>query len=700
MASGGLLKRWGLGIDLIFDGGDAAVKMNRARAAVGQLRASFRQVGDAASNFAGKLVQVGAVLTPLAAAFGLAVGKGSSLAADLEAQALTMRVLLGDGAKAAELIDQIRQRAASTPFAEGDLIEGSKRLLRLTKDNTAANLELLDTAMTMAALNPTATVEQAVEAILDATSGGGFERLKEFGIAFRAEDFASSGRAGGEAWGQAVTEGLQSEIQRVTKGEDLVGALSQTFTGRLSTLRDGFTNALREIGQVVNAEVGPMFGPITERVNGLIPVIRQAAEDLAGHIRGMAEAVRPHLERLIGWWDSLGTEGQARVFLLIGAVGALSAVLVPVGGAIGAVVFAVTSLIGAVAAAWPVITAVGGAVGALLAPEILIPIAMALALVAAAAVALFAALSEEGEGPLDTLIRLGNVARVYLVEAFDRAKLAWQAFAGGFGETFAGLEEPMNRLREAFAPITDKLAEFFALLNGRDGQAGLTLWHMIGQAVGIVGNFLITKIVAGMELVAAGIDIVLSAWRPMALALDSFIQGLVGLVTGSMDAEDAIHLMVNGVAGAIVGMVNMVFQFLAGAVELLIRSIVLQVAGLPGMEGILEATGNLGANAIGDARRSFEQATSNAIAGIDLAENRRNAAKGEAGAPVVNVSAELEGAVDVNTSICLDGQEIARAQGAAQLRAGQRTGDSLPAEARGRVARGGRLVALQPSEVW
>lgn len=693
-----LLRRWGIGIDLRFDSGRARVDMTRTRAAVVNLRASFRRVGDAASNFAGKLGQVGMVLTPIAAAFGLAIGKGSQLASDLEAQALTMRVLLGDAAKSSALIDQIREKAASTPFAEGDLIEGSKRLLRLTKDNVEANGELLDVAMTMAALNPTKNVTDAVEAILDAAGGGGFERMKEFGMAMSADEFSDLGKAGGEAWQAGVTDAIGANIETLTKGEDLVKALSETFSGRMSTLKDSFTNVLREIGQVVNEEVGPMLGPMTDGIKATIPIIAEAAKQVAGHIRTMADLVRPYFDQLRGWWDSLGTEGQAQVFMVIGMIGAMSAILVPVGGAIGAVVFAATALIGALAAAWPVISAVGGALAAVLAPEILIPLAIGLALITAGVVALYAALSEEGEGPMDTLARIGGLIWENLVVAFDRAKAAWEAFSSGFGETFTGVGDALDQLREAFTPIVDKLAEINALMGGREGDA--TLWNMIGQAVGMVGNFLITKVVAGMELVAAAIDIVISAWRPMALAMDSFVQGLLGLVTGSMDAEDAITLMVNGVAGVIVGMVNGTFQILAGAVELLIRSIVLQLAGLPGMEGILEATGNFGADAIGDARRAFEQETSNAIAGMDLAENRANAAKAEGGAPVVNVSPVVENQVAVETSVCLDGREIARGVGAAGVRGAQRQGEAIPAQSRGKVMRSGVLTALQPAEVW
>lgn len=688
-----LIKRWGLGVDLMFEARDAVVKMTRAHQATARLRAEFRNVGAAAADFAGKLTQTGMGLIPLALAFGAAVGKGSSLAADLEAQALTMRVLLGDGAKAAELMDTIRKRAAATPFQEGDLIEGSKRLLRLTRDNVGANLELLDTAMTMAALNPTKNITDATEAILDAAGGGGFERLKEFGVAFRAEDFAAAGKPGGEAWGKAVTEALTAEITRMTRGEDLVGALSNTFTGRLSTLQDSVTNSLRSFGQVINAEIGPMLAPLTDRIMALEPAVRQAATGLVASFRAAMARLQPVIDRVLGWWDALGVDGQARILQVVMSIGALSAVLVPIGGAIGAVVFAVVSLVGALAAAWPVISAVGSALLAAM-----IPVGIALAAVAAAALALFAGLRQEGEGPIDTVIRLAGAVQGFLALAFERATMAWKAFAGGFLSAWPGMGAGLERLTAAFRPLVDKVAELWALMLGQDATGVLTIWNMIGQAVALVGTFLLDKVVAGFELLATVLDVVVSIFRPFQVAIATAFQGLIGLITGSMDAGDAVAMLLRGMFGGIVAMVNAAFQLLAGAVEAVIRLLVVQLAGIPGMDSILGASGNLGADAIAGARAAFERETSNAIAGIDLAENRR-AQAAKPGGTTINVAPQVENVVKVENTVKVDGRQLAKAQGAAAVRSGQRQGEAINPDARGRIIRGGVIRNLQPSEV-
>jgi hypothetical protein len=316
------------------------------------------------------------------------------------------------------------------------------------------------------------------------------------------------------------------------------------------------------------------------------------------------------------------------------------------------------------------------------------------------ATALYAGLSREGEAPIETLRRVAGTVGAEVVDAFNRARVVWGEFAAGFAVGWTGMEAPIARVRDSLAPFTAKVGELWAMFAGPDGQQARTLFHAMGVGAGFLASVLISKVAAALGIVAAAVDVLAGLWRPMVLAVNAFLDGLLGLVTGSMSAEQAIVAMMRGITGVIVGLVNGVFQVLAGAVELLLRTLVLSLSGIPGMEGILEATGNLGADGISRARASFERETSNAIAGINLAENRRNGAQAERSAPVVNVSPQVEAQVAVTSRVEIDGRELARAQGAARIRTGQRQGETMPAEARGRVLRGGTVQTLTPAEVW
>jgi len=166
--------------------------------------------------------------------------------AEMESRMVTMRTLIGDADKAAKLVSDIRDYAAATPFGEGELIEGSKRLLRLTGDNIARNQELLKLASQMAAINPSRNTTDAAEALLDASTGE-FERLKEFGIKLSKKQ-VDDARKSGQTLGEAAMESVFAAVKKQTGGRDVVAALSGTFQGIKSTLTDELKTTFRDLG--------------------------------------------------------------------------------------------------------------------------------------------------------------------------------------------------------------------------------------------------------------------------------------------------------------------------------------------------------------------------------------------------------------------------------------------------------------------
>lgn len=686
-----ILRKWGLGVELVFEAGRAAVNMTRTTQAVVRMREGFSNLGSKVTSTIESLGKVGAVLAPLGAAFGVAIGKGSQLAADLEAQRLTMRVMLGDAAKAEVLIASIRKEASATPFAEGDLIEGSKRLLRLSGKNVDANMELLRLVETMTALNPTKSITDSVEAVLDATSGGGFERLKEYGLAFRAEDFAKMGRPGGKAWADAVVAAIDAEMKAKTNGENIVGALSETFSGRMSTLQDAVSNILRSMGEVVNREVGPMFSPLTTALTDLEARATGAMSRLIGQVRRLAAVLAPTGRALGRWWEALGASGQERLLGAVLALGALAAVLVPLGGAVGAVSLAVSGLWGAVAG-------LGGIVASVLAPEVLLPIVGALLAIGGAVAGLYAVFARQGEGPLAFFSRLARTVGGYLATAFHSARIAWAVFSVGFRETFHGFDAAIVSLSPKIQQLADRVLDLVDYLVG--GTLDPTIWLSIGQAIGWVADHALYSLVKGQKLVIAGFDIMFSLVQPFQAVLVTILQGLVNLITGTGTAREAFATMFRGILGLISAFIAAIFTIILGATELLLRALVTALSAIPGMQSILDSTGNLGADKLAAARADLATGIANDIFGVNLAETRRDREAGKASSPTVNVAPEVKADVNVQTAVKIDGNEVARATGAESVRAGRRQGRELPASQRGKVLRGGGVVTpLQPAEV-
>ena len=221
-----------------------------------QLERTYDSVGRAASRasaMTGSLI--GQAMSLKGIAVGIAAGGGGKTIFDamigsnatLESQRITFNTMMGDVGKATKLMNQLRGYAASTPFAQGDLIDGSKRLLRLTGENVDQNVKLVKLASQMAAINPDKTISDAAEAILDA-EGLEFERLKEFGLKLKRDDLKKMKKRG-ESLGQAALRGVEEALAKQTGGRDVVAALSQSFNGKLSTLKDNFTEMMREAGE-------------------------------------------------------------------------------------------------------------------------------------------------------------------------------------------------------------------------------------------------------------------------------------------------------------------------------------------------------------------------------------------------------------------------------------------------------------------
>lgn len=693
--SGGLLQRWGLGAVLRWDANDAVRGMTRTQRQAWAVRQAFEGISESGSKIAGGLTRIGLALAPLGLGFGIFAAQGSRLASDLEAQTLTMRVLLGDAAKAEDLISRIRANAAATPFAEGDLIEGSKRLLRLTGSNVDANMELLGLMETMTALNPTKNVLDSVEALLDATSGGGFERLKEFGISFRAEDFAASGRPGGEAWADAVIAAIQQRMDEATRGEDLVGALSRTFTGRKSTLFDAVRNLMREAGMVINREVGPMLEPMTQGVQDLSTDVRAAFELLADRLADVLDnQVQPLIDRMGAWWEGLGADGRAQILAFVGGVGALAVALgglstvgLPLFLALVGALSVLTGGLGVLVSLGNLVMTAGGGAAAL---EALAAAGGGLLAGAAPVLAWAAVIAATIAG----VIAVGWQLRDTLSQVFG---VLAEEFSFAFGETMPGaLDELMAAGRDLWQTFSDLLQLLFG------SPQHLRFWHTVGQVIGTVVALLVSWITHAVTALVRLVTFVVDLMRPVLVAVREFTFGLIDLFTG---VEGGFTRMLHGLIGLFAAAVGNIANLILGAVETLLGLIASVVEAIPGAESVFGrdfARQGLGVDKITALRDSISDQVVKTTLGVQGAASDREAAKAEATGQAVGESAQISlPDLWVSTTVEADGDVLAKSTGKAAVRASERgIGPALPDRQRGQVLRhGGTVTALRPTEV-
>lgn len=697
MAGGGLLRKWGIGAELVFSAGGAIREMTRTSRTVGALRQSFQALKSGMVGIGFGLGQIALALTPLGIGFGALLAKSSALGANLESQLLTFRVLLGSAEKAEALISDIRKTAASTPFQEGDLIEGSKRLLRLSKDNVTENKRLLGIAMTMSALNPTKGITDSVEAMLDAASGGGFERLKEFGLAFRAEDFKDLGRPGGEAWAAGIMEALQAELTKMTRGEDLVGALAGTFSGRLSTLKDQVLQTLTEIGMGINERIGPHVDDLIDRISGMKDEIVEAFDRLATEVENIyTTRIEPVLTSLTEWWDGLGSEARIGVLAGVAAVGALAAGLLSLGavaGIAGLLLGGIVTLVGGI------VTVISG-----LSVEAVVVVGAVLLAAAAAVAIFFGSFKREGESAWGFIARMGGALWGVLGEVWGAIQAAYEPFAQGFLKEFLPV---LNHAIATMGPDVRALVRDVAdlvgwLWFGGMGDGAADVWATLGRVIGGVLGYSLYYAALGVRLVVGGLRGIWTIIQPLILLLAEFGKAWVDVFTGASTAGEGLKRTIDLLMVAVVAMALSIFSTMLWFVENTLRMVETVIRAIPGAN-LLFGDVSLGADSLAGMRDELADTLERGIIGIDLADSRKRRNQADAFSPSLNLTLpEPAITAKVESRVCVDGEDIGRATGDVKVRQGEKgQGPPMPAEARGRVLRGGlEVTQLRPSEVF
>ena len=217
--------------------------IGRAKRQIKGLTVQVRGLGAAFAGVAGGIalaigsLGAGNVFGNLSDTIGGAIGQ----AAGEESSQVTFKTLLGSAEKTADLFDRITSFSSKTPFQRSDIIEGSKLLLNVTRDNVAENERLFKLAANIASLRPGKKVADVSRGIVSAARAGEFDILKSsFGILLSADQFKDAGKKGGKSYTKAVLGAIEQQFSAITggRGGTLVDQLSATLAGKASTLKD------------------------------------------------------------------------------------------------------------------------------------------------------------------------------------------------------------------------------------------------------------------------------------------------------------------------------------------------------------------------------------------------------------------------------------------------------------------------------
>lgn len=213
-------------------------------------------IGEGSNGLSGRLSSLTKIAGWVAVAGGVAmVGKEVyQLGADMEQTRVAFGTFLGDQEKANQLIGQIQQFGAVTPFETPELLKASKMLLSagISADNVTANLRMIGDVASGSAV----PIEELAQIFQKATNKGKIqaEELNQFserGIPILGELAKMFGVTKAEVMKMGETGAITSDVMNqafinmTSNGGifyDMMNKQSKTTAGRMSTLIDNLKN--------------------------------------------------------------------------------------------------------------------------------------------------------------------------------------------------------------------------------------------------------------------------------------------------------------------------------------------------------------------------------------------------------------------------------------------------------------------------
>jgi tape measure domain-containing protein len=262
---------------------DSRNAVSKLRQVQSQSQATERAVGG-----------LGAAVGKLAAALGVIQAARFVFVktAELESQARSLQVLTGSAEKAGQIIKELQQLGAVTPFTSSELIDSAKRLQAFgveTNKVVETTRRLADVSgATGAELQGLVTAYGQVQA-KGRLQGEELLQFQERGVALQQElrkQYNLSGEEFQDALskGKISAEAVEFAIQSLTNagGKYANGAIAQsdTLNGRFSTLQDGIEALARRIGQVLTPALKAVFNQaiaVVDAINAALAAGRGGA---------------------------------------------------------------------------------------------------------------------------------------------------------------------------------------------------------------------------------------------------------------------------------------------------------------------------------------------------------------------------------------------------------------------------------------
>lgn len=238
---------------------------------------------------------------------------GLSFNNSMEQATAKINAFTKDGEKTAEILEMIKDRAASTPFAFNDMASAASALLPSAKQAQVGLEDLIAQAEILAASNPAEGLEGAAFALKEAVSGDFTSIIERFNL---PRSFINKLKDEG----LPALEIVRRSMQELGLDADLVGALAETAQGRWSTFKDTLQGLAAQITQPIFDTFSAGLGGVNEKLAASEPALTAIATQIAGGVKAGIDYLAELLPKIIAvfqeWTGTLNeTTGPAMVLI-------------------------------------------------------------------------------------------------------------------------------------------------------------------------------------------------------------------------------------------------------------------------------------------------------------------------------------------------------------------------------------------------
>ena len=551
-------------------GFDRAIK--DAEKSAGNFQKTIGDMGKKLSSAGKSLQSAGKKITMATTAFAGIAAIGVKYNATMETYATSFEVMTGSAEKAAEVVDELKDIAASTPFEMPELAETTQLLMNygFTADDALDKMQMLGDISQGSAdkMNRIATaygqmssagkvsledVKQMIEA--------GFNPLQEISESTGESMESLYDRiSAGTISVDEITASMQRSTSEGGRYFQSMEKQSLTFSGQMSTLKDNVQGLL---GNVTSGIFEKLAQDVLPKINEVLTTVNTAFEE--GGFQGVLDAIgemSPALDGVITKIQSFSTFLQnlgISPAAFAGIVAAIGPAITVVGtlvrgiGGISTAISGISTAVSGLGGIKGIFTALTGPVG--------IAVTAIMGLVAA-----FSYLMATNDGFRESVMTTISTIMSSLQPILQTLMGLLMEIGGIIFETIGSV---LQQLAPVLAQIITFIGELVAMLAPLINQLISSLAPVITQIVQVVSNIIQSLMPPLISIIQA----IMSAVQALMPPIQKIITVVVNVISKVMEVISPIISFIGEVIGKIVEIISPIIEVVVGIVSKIVEFI-------------------------------------------------------------------------------------------------------------------------------